>query len=62
MLIQRLGDQLHDVRVGRGRRGRRPRGAGRDPTLQEIRERAAEVREHWPIERWLGLSERDDGR
>lgn len=51
-LVSRLADQLRDVRVGRGRGGG-PRKSG-DPTPDEIRERAAEVRSRWTPERWLG--------
>ena len=60
-LSARMNDQLRDARPGRGRGGGRPRGGyGPDPTPDEIRERAAQVREHWPIERWLGLREREE--
>jgi len=57
-LVSRLADQLRDVRVGRGRGGG-PRPSP-DPTPREIWERAAELRQHWPPERWLKPIERDD--
>lgn len=53
-LFERLKDQLRDVRVGRGRRGGRPRkrSADRipDPTPEEIAQRAAEIRSTWTPE------------
>lgn len=60
-LRDRLRDQLQ-LRLGRGRVRRGIRRAP-FPTLteQEIRERTAEVRRAWPLERWLGHAP-DDGR
>jgi hypothetical protein len=57
MLEARLRDQLADVRVGQGRRGRK-RGPSVDPTEQEIRQRAAMLRRSWPPDRW-GIREPD---
>ncbi len=60
-LQSRMDDQLRDARRGRGRGGGRPHGGYQaDPTPEEIRERAAEVRSRWPLERWLGHRERDE--
>jgi hypothetical protein len=63
-LERRLLDQLRDLRVGQGRRGRR-RGPSVDPTPEEIRQRAALVRQTWTADRW-GLRAPDpldlDGR
>ena len=47
-LWARLRDQLRDVRVGRGRRGRRRDFV--DPTPAEIAERAAAIRSRWTPE------------
>lgn len=47
-LWARLRDQLADVRVGRGRRGKRREFV--DPTEAEIAARAAEIRARWTPE------------
>jgi hypothetical protein len=48
-LWARLRDQLQDVRVGQGRRGRRVQAADPDPA--EIAERCRQLRERWSPER-----------
>jgi hypothetical protein len=64
LLEARLLDQLKDLRVGQGRRGRK-RGPSVDPTPAEIRQRAALLRRSWTPDRW-GIREPDphdtDGR
>lgn len=48
----RPGGPLHGLRVGR--RWRPPTA---DPSPLELRARAAEVRQRWTAERWLGLAD-----